>query len=80
MLNIFPFVGHLYVFFGKTSSQNICPILGASQVALVVKNPPTKAEDLTDMEFNPWVRKFPWRRAQDPLWCSCLENPRDSGA
>ena len=49
-------------------------------MALVVKNPPTKAEDLTDMEFNPWVRKFPWRRAQDPLWCSCLENPRDSGA
>ena len=80
MLNIFAFVGHLYVFFGKMSSQNLCPILGASQVALVVKNPPTNAEDLTDTEFNPWVRKFPWRGAWNPLRCSCLENPMDSGA
>ena len=53
MLNIFAFVGHLYVIFGKMSSQNLCPILGASQVALVVKNPPTNAEDLTDTSSIP---------------------------
>ena len=32
----------------------------ASQVALVVKNPPTNAGDERD---NPWVRKIPGRRA-----------------
>ena len=33
----------------------------ASQVALVVKNPPAKAGGRRDMD--PWVRKIPWRRA-----------------
>ena len=26
----------------------------------------------------PWVGKIPWRRAQQPLQCSCLENPMDT--
>ena len=30
--------------------------------------------------FNPWVRGDPWRRAQQPLQYSCLENPTDRGA
>ena len=30
--------------------------------------------------FDPWVRKVPWRRAWQPLGCSCLENPTDRGA
>ena len=34
--------------------------LGASQVALVVKNPAANAGDI------PWVRKIPWRRAWHP--------------
>ena len=38
----------------------------ASQVALVVKNPPANAGDLRDTEFRPWVRKIPWRRAWQP--------------
>ena len=33
---------------------------GASQVALVVKNPPANAGDVRDL---PWVSKIPWRRA-----------------
>ena len=32
----------------------------ASQVALVVKNPPANAGDR--LKFNPWVEKIPWRR------------------
>ena len=24
--------------------------------------------------FNPWIGKIPWRRASNPLQCSCLEN------
>ena len=31
-------------------------------------------------EFDPWVRKIPWRRKGNPLQYSCLENPMDRGA
>ena len=31
-------------------------------------------------EFDPWARKIPWRRAWQPLQCSCLENPMDRGS
>ena len=37
----------------------------ASQVMLVVKNPSANAGDMR-CEFNPWVGKIPWRRAQRP--------------
>ena len=40
-------------------------ITWASQVALVVKNPPANAED-KETWVRPWVRKIPWRRAQQP--------------
>ena len=33
----------------------------ASQVALVVKNPPAEAGD-ERLGFDPWVGKIPWRR------------------
>ena len=29
--------------------------------------------------FNPWVRKIPWRRAQQPTLVLLLENPMDKG-
>ena len=35
---------------------------GASQVVLVVKNPPANAGDMRH-GFDPWVRKISWRRA-----------------
>ena len=35
----------------------------ASQVALVVKNPPANVGDIKRYGFYPWVRKIPWRRA-----------------
>ena len=38
-------------------------VLGASQVALVVKNPLASVEDGKRGGFDPWVRKIPWRRA-----------------
>ena len=37
----------------------------ASQVALVVKNPPAMQE-IKRHRFNPWVGKIPWRRAWQP--------------
>ena len=36
---------------------------GASQVALVVKNPVASAGDIKRLRFHPWVGKIPWRRA-----------------
>ena len=36
----------------------------ASQVALVVKNPPANAGRYKRHRFDPWVRKIPWRGAQ----------------
>ena len=38
--------------------------IGASQVALVVKNLPADAGDRCG--FDPWVQKIPWRRAWHP--------------
>ena len=35
----------------------------ASQVVIVVKNLHTNAGDVKRSEFDPWVRKIPWRRA-----------------
>ena len=36
----------------------------------MIKNLPAKAGDLRDVDkrcgFDPWVRKFPWRRARQP--------------
>ena len=43
-----------------------CPeVLGAraSQVVLVVKNPPANAGRHKRHKFDPWVGKIPWRRA-----------------
>ena len=40
--------------------------LWASQVALVVKNPPANAGDSRDVGSIPWVRKIPWRRVWQP--------------
>ena len=50
----------------------------ASQVALVVKNPPNNAGVTIEPRFDPWVRKIPGRRACNPLQYSCLENPMNS--
>jgi len=43
-----------------------CSSLRASQVALVVKNPPANAEDRHG--FHLWVEKIPWRRSWQPTW------------
>ena len=42
--------------------RNLCTVLQASQVVLVVKNPPANAGDMR-RGFDPCVRKIPWRRA-----------------
>ena len=52
----------------------------ASQVALVVKNPPANAGDIRDAGSIPGLGRFPGRGPCNPLQCSCLENPMDRGA
>ena len=55
----------------------------ASQVALVVKNPPANAGDIGDVGdvgSIPVSGRFPEEGNDNPLQCSCLENPMDGGA
>ena len=52
----------------------------ASQVALVVKNPPANAGDIRDMGSIPGLGRSPGGRYGNPLQYSCLENPMDKGA
>ena len=51
-----------------------------SQVALVVKNPPTNARDVRDSGSIPGWGRSPGGGHGNPLQYSCLENPMDRGA
>ena len=42
------------------------PSIHASQAILGAKNLPANAGDIKKYEFNPWVRKIPWRRKRQP--------------
>ena len=55
-------------------------LYGASQVALVVKNPPANAGDIRDMGSVPGLGRSPGRGHDNPLQYSCLETPTDRGA
>ena len=55
-------------------------IFGASQVALVVKNPPADAGDVRDSGSVPGLGRSPGGGHGNPLQYSCLENPMDRGA
>ena len=51
-----------------------------SQVALVVNNPSTSAEDIRDMGLISGSGRFPGGGQGNPFQYSCLENPMDRGA
>ena len=53
---------------------------GASQVALVVKNPPTNTGDEKRHGFDPGSERSPGGGHGSPVQYSCLENPLDRGA
>ena len=63
-----------------TRLNTITIIIWASQVELVVKNPPAHAGDVRDARFDPWVRNIPWRRAWQPTPVFLLGNPMDREA
>ena len=60
-------------------SENICTH-GASQVALVVKNPPANTGDTGDEGLIPGLGRSPGGGNGNPLQYSCLENPMGKGA
>ena len=51
-----------------------------SQVALVVKNPPTNAGDISNAGSIPGSGRFPGEENGNLLQYSCLENPMDREA
>ena len=54
--------------------------MGASQVALVVKNPPANAGDTGDSGLIPGLGRSSGGGNGNPLQYSCLENPMDREA
>ena len=54
--------------------------MGASQVALMVKNMSANAGDIRDMGSIPGLGRSPGGGHGNPLQYSCLENPMDRGA
>ena len=52
----------------------------ASQVVVVVKNPPANAGDTKDPGAAPGLGKSPGEGNGNPLQYSCLENSMDRGA
>ena len=52
----------------------------ASQMVLVVKNPPANTEDLRDSGFIPGSGRSPGGGHGNPLQYPCLDNPPDRGA
>ena len=52
----------------------------ASQVGLVVKNPPANAADAGDVGLIPGMGRSPGEGNGNPLQYSCLENPMDRGS
>ena len=65
------FSGHQFC---KTSN---CTLRWASQVVLVVKNPPANAGDVRDMGSIPGLERSPGQGNGNLLHYSCLENSMD---
>ena len=64
----------------EMESGRAAQVLGASQVALEVKNLPAKSGDRRNVGLIPGSGRSPGERHGNPLQYSCLENPRDRGA
>ena len=55
-------------------------IYGASQVVLVVRNPPANARDIRGAGLIPGLERSPGEGYGNPLQNSYLENPMERGA
>ena len=61
----------IYLLISSVSSSSY----KASQVALMVKNPPANRGDIGDANSNPGWGRFPGGGYGNPLQYSCLDNP-----
>ena len=60
--------------------SSVIPVLGASQVVLVVKNLSADVRDIRDVGLLPRLGRSSRGRHGNPLPYSCLENSMDRGA
>ena len=65
---------------GRGTRSYMLQLKGASQVVLVVKNPPANAEERRDTGSIPVLGRSLGGENGNPLLYSCLENPMDRGA
>ena len=70
----------LQVTLSQLRLENHCVTRVASQVALVVKNPPANGGDVRDLGSIPGSGRSPGGGHGNPLQYSCLENPMYRGA
>ena len=65
----------------QSVSANWAPLeaVWASQVTIVVKNPPAEAGDVRDAGSILGLGRFPGEANRCPLQYSCLRNPMDRG-
>ena len=69
-----------FIVLGNQDSLSEPPLLvWASQVVLVVKNPPADAGDIEDMGLIPGMGRAHGGEHGNPLQYSCLENLTDRG-
>ena len=59
-------MGYLLISIDNEEILQASQLIGASQVALVVKNLPANAGDIRDMGLILGSGRFPWRRAWQP--------------
>ena len=72
----YPYMNSSSCSFGLCMSWSLlCIDLWASQVVLVVKNPPANAGDLREVGLIPGSGRCPGGRHGNPLQYSCLESP-----
>ena len=71
---------YIHILFNYTICIYIYTYIGASQVALVVTSSACQNRRCKRCGFDPWVREIPRGWHDNPLQCSCLENPMDRGA
>ena len=64
----------------KGISYSCLRVFRASQVVLVVKNPPANAGNTRDVGSIPELGRFPGVGNGNPFHYSCLENSMDRGA
>ena len=65
--------------YGRANQKLYFITYKASQVALVVKNPPANAGDIGDTDLIPGLGLSHGEGSGNPLQYSCLENSMDTG-